>query len=112
MMLESPVQRNLHAGFGGGHSEQDSNVPRRVPTLHSAWVYEGTLKIEYQTTALSLYSITFQPDHKYILDVKNPRRIETHFRSPQLDLWQLSETSGCWRYANLSRKEASGVEHL
>ncbi len=59
---------------------------------YSVWVYEGTLKIEYQTTALSLYSITFQPDHKHILDVKNPRRIETHFRSPQLDLWQLSET--------------------
>ena len=58
----------------------------------SVWVYEGTLKIEYQATALSLYSITFQPDHKHILDVKYPRRIETHFRSPQLDLWQLSET--------------------
>ncbi len=58
----------------------------------SVWVYEGTLKIEYQATALSLYSITFQPDHKHILDVKNPRGIETHFRSPQLDLWQLSET--------------------
>ena len=35
MMLESPVQRNLHAGFGGGHSEKASNGPRRVPTLHS-----------------------------------------------------------------------------
>jgi hypothetical protein len=58
----------------------------------SVWVYEGTLKIEYQATALSLYSITFQPDHKHILDVKNPRRIETHFRSPQLDLWQISDT--------------------
>jgi hypothetical protein len=23
----------LHAGFGGGHSEQGSNAPRRVPTL-------------------------------------------------------------------------------
>src|ERR1700694_4462865 len=34
LMLESPVQRNLHAGFGGGHSEKGSHVPRRVPTLH------------------------------------------------------------------------------
>ncbi len=58
----------------------------------SVWVYEETLKIEYQTTALSLYSIVFQPDHKHILDVKNPRRIETHFRSPQLDLWQPTDT--------------------
>ena len=29
---------------------------------------------------------------KHILEVKNPRLIETHFRSPQLDLWQRSET--------------------
>jgi hypothetical protein len=58
----------------------------------SVWVYEGSLKIEYQAAALSLYSLTFQPDHKHILDVKNPRRIETHFRSPQLHLWQLSDT--------------------
>jgi hypothetical protein len=58
----------------------------------SVWVYEGTLKIEYQATALSLYSLTFQPDHEQIAEVKNPRRIETHFRSPQLDLWQLSDT--------------------
>jgi putative transposase len=58
----------------------------------SVWVYEGTLKIEYQTTALSLYSLTFQPDHEQIAEVTNPRRIETHFRSPQLDLWQVSDT--------------------
>ena len=37
----------------------------------SVWVYEGTLKIEYQTTALSLYSITFQQDHEHIAEVKN-----------------------------------------
>jgi len=58
----------------------------------SVWMYEGTLKIEYRATALSEYSITFASDHKHIEAVKNPRRIETHFRSPQLDLWQLSET--------------------
>jgi hypothetical protein len=52
----------------------------------SVWVYEGTLKIEYQATALSLYALTFQPDHEQIAKVTNPRRIETHFRSPQLDL--------------------------
>jgi hypothetical protein len=26
------------------------------------------------------------------MDVKHARRLETHFRSPQLDLWQLSDT--------------------
>ena len=58
----------------------------------SVWVYEDTLKIDYQTTALSLYSLTFQPDHQQIAEVKNSRCIQTLFRSPQLDLWQLSDT--------------------
>jgi hypothetical protein len=46
----------------------------------SLWVYEDTLKVEHQATTLSLTEVT------------NARRLETHFRSPQLDLWQLSET--------------------
>lgn len=58
----------------------------------SVWVYEDTLKIEYQATALSLYSVRLSSDHRQIAEVKNPRRIETLFRSPQLDLWQLSDT--------------------
>jgi transposase len=57
----------------------------------SVWIYEGTLKIEYQTTALSLYSVHLSPDHQ-ITEVTNPRRLETRFRSPQLDLWQVSDT--------------------
>src|SRR6266849_5620502 len=58
----------------------------------SVWMYEGTLKIEYQATALSEYALHLSPDHQRIEAVKNPRRIETHFRSPQLHLWQTSET--------------------
>jgi transposase len=61
----------------------------------SVWVYEGTLKVEYQATTLSLYDITREKDSDAIAAVTNPRRIETHFRSPQLDLWQLSDTE--WR---------------
>jgi len=56
------------------------------------WMYEGTLKIEYQAAALSEYTLHFSPDHQRIEVVKNPRRIETHFRSAQLHLWQASET--------------------
>jgi len=41
--------------------------------------------------ALSLYSVRLSPDQQ-ITEVKNPRRLETHFRSPQLDLWQVSDT--------------------
>lgn len=58
----------------------------------SVWVYEGTLKIEYQATALSLYSVRLSSDKQQIEEVKNPRRLETHFRSPQLDLWLVSDT--------------------
>jgi hypothetical protein len=58
----------------------------------SIWMYEGTLKIEYQATALSEYALHLSPDHQRIEAVKNPRRIETHFRSPQLHLWQTSDT--------------------
>jgi len=35
----------------------------------SVWMYEGTLKIEYQTTALSEYTLRFSPDHKQIKQV-------------------------------------------
>ncbi|GHO87123.1 hypothetical protein KSZ_51290 [Dictyobacter formicarum] len=49
--------------------------------------------IEYQATMLSEYTLHFSPDHKNIEAVKNPRRIETSFRSPQLHLWQRGETS-------------------
>jgi transposase len=58
----------------------------------SVWVYEDTLKIEYQATTLSLYAVRLSSDQQQIDEVTNPRRLETHFRSPQLDLWQLSDT--------------------
>ena len=49
------------------------------------WVYENTLKVEHQATTLSLYSVRLSPDQQ-ITEVKNARRLETHFRSPQLRL--------------------------
>jgi len=55
------------------------------------WVYENTLKVEHQATTLSLYAIRLDKDQQ-ITEVKNARRLETHFRSPQLDLWRLSDT--------------------
>jgi len=58
----------------------------------SVWVYEGNLKVEYQATTLALYELGIEKKTGEIAEVKNPRRLETHFRSPQLDLWQVSET--------------------
>ena len=48
--------------------------------------------MEHRATTLSLYSVRLSPDQKQITEVKNARRLETHFRSPQLDLWRLSDT--------------------
>lgn len=70
----------------------------------SVWVYEDTLKVEHQAATLSLYSVRLSADQKEISEVKNARRLETHFRSPQLDLWQLSDTE--WLLA-LRRPEPS-----
>jgi hypothetical protein len=47
------------------------------------WTYEDTLKVEYQTTTLSEYAVTFDADHKGITQVKKSRQLETQFVSPQ-----------------------------
>jgi len=53
------------------------------------WVYEGTLKLEYQAVTLSKYRVDLQDDRKHIKNVGNPRLAETVFRSPQLTLFDL-----------------------
>jgi transposase len=76
--------RFKHWKFYGEHGLAGEEV--------SVWVYEDTLKVEHQAATLSLYSVRLSPDQKEITEVKNARRLETHFRSPQLDLWRLSDT--------------------
>jgi hypothetical protein len=56
----------------------------------AVWVYEGTLKIEYQATTLSKYTIELQEDRRHVREVSNPRLADTPFRSPQLTLIDLS----------------------
>jgi len=58
----------------------------------SVWVYDGNLKVSYQATALSLYELSVEKDTGKIAEVTNARRLETHFRSPQLDHGPLSDT--------------------
>jgi len=55
----------------------------------TVWVYEGTLKLEYQVVTLSKYRVELHNDHKHIKDVSNPCLAETVFRSPQLTLFDL-----------------------
>ncbi len=76
--------RFKHWKFYGDHGLAGSEV--------SVWVYEDTLKVEHQATTLSLYSVRLSPDQRQITSVSNAHRLVTHFRSPQLDLWQLSDT--------------------
>jgi transposase len=78
----------------------------------SVWVYENTLKVEHQATTLSLYAVRLSSDQREITEVKNARRLETHFRSPQLDLWRISDTE--WllalrRPAPVARKKLGKV---
>lgn len=58
----------------------------------SVWVYENTLKVEHQVTALALYDLVLEKKTEEIADVKNSRRLETHFHRSQLDLLRLSDT--------------------
>jgi len=52
-------------------------------------IYTSMLKIEYQDTELAFYTMEWAEDNRHIKEVKNPRVIETGYRSPQLTLWTL-----------------------
>ncbi len=56
----------------------------------SVWVYEGTLKVEYQAVTLSKYTVELQEDRKHLKEVSNPRLADTPFRSSQLTLIDIS----------------------
>jgi putative transposase len=55
----------------------------------TVWVYEGSLKVEYQAVTLSTYRVDLQDDHKHLRAVSHPRLSRTPFRSPQLALFDL-----------------------
>ncbi len=55
----------------------------------AVWVYDGSLRLEYQTVLLSMYAVVLQGDGKHFREVKHPRLAETRFRSPQLTLFDL-----------------------
>lgn len=55
----------------------------------SVWIYEGTLRVEYQAVTLSKYTVELQEDRKHLKAVSNPRLADTPFRSSQLMLIDL-----------------------
>jgi putative transposase len=64
----------------------ERGLPKAPVTV---WVYEGSLKIEYQAVTLATYSVEVEEDRKHLRQVSNPRLVQTPFRSPQLTLWTL-----------------------
>jgi transposase len=55
----------------------------------TVWVYDGSLKVEYQAVTLSTYRVGLQDDHKHLREVSHPCLSRTPFRSPQLALFDL-----------------------
>jgi putative transposase len=83
----------------------------------SVWMYEGTLKVEYQAVVLSKYTVELQDDHKHVGEVRHPRVAETPFRSPQLTLFDLTSDEWLvyWRtppYSPRRHQRVQGIEQL
>jgi len=78
------------------------------------WVYEGTLKLEYQVVTLSKYRVELLEDRKHIKGVSNPRVAETVFRSPQLTLFDLGPDEWLlyWKAPSYAphRRRSAGVK--
>jgi putative transposase len=56
----------------------------------TVWVYDGSLRVEYQAVTLSQYKVDLQEDRKHLSQVSHPRLANTPFRSPQLALFEPS----------------------
>ena len=55
----------------------------------AVWLYEGTLRVEYESVLLARYGVVHERDDKHIRDVHSPRLATTRYRSPQLVLFEL-----------------------
>jgi hypothetical protein len=51
------------------------------------WLYNETLTLEFASTPLSQFHVSYQPDKKHLRQVTEPHRFQTQYRSPQLELW-------------------------
>jgi hypothetical protein len=58
-------------------------------TPASVWVYDGSIRLEYDGVLLSVYSFEFEADGRHIREVRNPRLVDTPFHSPQPVLFDL-----------------------
>lgn len=63
----------------------------------AVWLYEEQFLIVYDEQAVAQYTVEYQPGQHQFRDVTNPQLFDTHHRSPQLRLWELSDDE--WRKA-------------
>jgi putative transposase len=77
----------------------ERGLPKAPVTV---WVYDGSLKVEYQAVTLATYSVEVEDDHRHLRAVSHPRLVQTPFRSPQLTLWTLGPDDWLlyWRTPN------------
>src|SRR6266704_3572786 len=84
----------------------------------TVWVYNGSLKVEYQAVTLSTYTVDEADDHKHLSQVSHPRLADTPFRSPQLALFDLGpgEWLLYWKTPELAparrRRRVAGIIQL
>jgi transposase InsO family protein len=57
----------------------------------SIWIYEGSLRIEYQDTLLAQYQADYDRRQKHLQEVSQPTLYQTPFASPQLELFELDD---------------------
>jgi putative transposase len=55
------------------------------------WIYEGTLRLEYEQTLLARYTAQYNRQSKQLQQVTQPQLYPTPYQSPQLELWELDE---------------------
>jgi hypothetical protein len=57
----------------------------------SVWIYEGSLRIEYQNILLAQYQSDYDPHQRRLQVVSHPTLYHTTFASPQLELFELDD---------------------
>jgi len=57
----------------------------------AVWRDNEQLSIEFNETLLVQYTVAYQPDHKHFRSIADPHIYATHYRLPQLPLWQFGD---------------------
>ncbi len=66
--------------------ENERTIDRKADRFDQQGMH-GSIRPEYDAMLLSMYSFEFEADGRHIREVRNPRLVDTPFRSPQLLLF-------------------------